>query len=326
VYVYPVGGGSVNYAYIYPVGNEPIGTTTATYSLSTDSNGYFEFYVADLEESATYGYDFTRLFKITWELAGVTSGSLDTLQFFDVTNRPAVDSSINTTRNKMVSDYQVSIWQSHIDSLIEDPHPQYLTTDGSKYLSDTWDAGSSGKLIIPEITARASGTLKLTSYAGTGIVVKSSGSVEIANADINAGTIDGATLGGSVPCIGSFYTADIDAGTIDGVTIGGNSPAIGVFSDISVASGNINASIGFTSPFDGRFQYGTFYTVASSAATITTITSTDIDTINIIATNATITNVLAPFQLTGDWVGVGSFTADNIKLDGNTISAIIIVV
>lgn len=54
----------------------------------------------------------------------------------------------------------------------------------------------------------------------------------LSTVDINGGTIDGTTIGGSTPAAGSFTTADIDGGTIDGTTIGGSTPAAGTFTTL----------------------------------------------------------------------------------------------
>ncbi|GAG40211.1 unnamed protein product, partial [marine sediment metagenome] len=54
---------------------------------------------------------------------------------------------------------------------------------------------------------------------------ETAGADEINDVDINAGTIDGVTIGGAaaptVTDLGTVTTCDIDGGSIDGVTIGG---------------------------------------------------------------------------------------------------------
>jgi hypothetical protein len=60
----------------------------------------------------------------------------------------------------------------------------------------------------------------------------------IANADINAGTIDGTVIGGASAAAGTFSsltasTADINAGTIDGATVGANSATTGKFTTLT---------------------------------------------------------------------------------------------
>ncbi len=55
--------------------------------------------------------------------------------------------------------------------------------------------------------------------------------------DINAGTIDGVTIGGASAGAGTFTTVDINGGTIDGVTIGGASAGAGTFTTITATVG-----------------------------------------------------------------------------------------
>ena len=74
VYVYPSTGGGKVHAYIYPEGDEAPPPTTESYSLTTDSGGYFSFFIADKEESEVYGYEFTDVFNISWKKTGITPG------------------------------------------------------------------------------------------------------------------------------------------------------------------------------------------------------------------------------------------------------------
>lgn len=58
------------------------------------------------------------------------------------------------------------------------------------------------------------------------------GTTPVTGIDINSGTIDGVTIGGSsAPTVTSI---DINGGTIDGTTIGGSSAAAGTFTDVTV--------------------------------------------------------------------------------------------
>jgi hypothetical protein len=97
----------------------------------------------------------------------------------------------------------------------------------------------------------------------TGATVSNLGSVT--TVDINGGTIDGVTIGGSSAGAGTFSsltatTADINGGTVDGVTIGGSSAGAGTFSSLTATTADINAGtvdntvIGGTTPAAGTFS------------------------------------------------------------------------
>jgi len=97
----------------------------------------------------------------------------------------------------------------------------------------------------------------------TGATVSNLGSVT--TVDINGGTVDGVTIGGSSAGAGTFSsltatTADINGGTVDGVTIGGSSAGAGTFSSLTATTADINAGtvdntvIGGTTPAAGTFS------------------------------------------------------------------------
>lgn len=85
--------------------------------------------------------------------------------------------------------------------------------------------------------------LKAKDGTSAGSIADSTGVVTLASSvltttDINGGTIDGVTIGGSSAGAGTFSsltatTADINGGTIDGVTIGGSSAGAGTFTTIT---------------------------------------------------------------------------------------------
>src|SRR5574343_2103 len=63
------------YAWIYTSGfGSP--TTTEFTEIVTDSNGYFDFWIATKVDSVVYGYENTNRFRITWSKAGLLSGGL----------------------------------------------------------------------------------------------------------------------------------------------------------------------------------------------------------------------------------------------------------
>jgi hypothetical protein len=75
-------------------------------------------------------------------------------------------------------------------------------------------------------------------------------------ADINAGTIDNTTIGGSTAAAGTFSslvatTADINAGSIDNTTIGATTASTGNFSTLSIAGTAITATAAELNIMDG---------------------------------------------------------------------------
>jgi hypothetical protein len=113
-------------------------------------------------------------------------------------------------------------------------------------------------------------------------------------ADINGGTIDGVTIGGSsagAVTTSSLVatTADINAGTIDGTDIGGSSRAGADFTNLT-ANGTISFSGGTVS------NLGTVTTADINGGTVDGVT---------IGTNSAVTDL----------------RVDNLKLDANAISA-----
>ena len=117
------------------------------------------------------------------------------------------------------------------------------------------------------------------------------GTVTIPTVDINAGAIDGTTIGASSAAAGTFTnlvatSADINGGTVDGATIGGSSAGAGTFTNLT-ASGTVNfngatvSNLGTitTANLDGgtadniviggsTAAAGTFTTLAASSATV----------------------------------------------------------
>lgn len=73
------------------------------------------------------------------------------------------------------------------------------------------------------------------------------GTVTIPTADINGGTVDGTTIGGTTPAAATFTsvtatTADINGGNIDGTVIGAATPAAGSFTTFTSNGIDDNAS------------------------------------------------------------------------------------
>lgn len=105
------------------------------------------------------------------------------------------------------------------------------------------------------------GTATFDGLTATGTVDFSGGNV---TTNIDGGSIDGVTIGGSTPGAGTFSslvatTADINAGTIDDTVIGGSTPAAGSFSTADIDGGTIdNTVIGGTTPAAVSGTTGTF--------------------------------------------------------------------
>jgi len=119
-------------------------------------------------------------------------------------------------------------------------------------------------LSAPTFTGEAT----FADLTATGTVNFSSATVSnlgaVTTADINGGTIDGVTIGGSSAGAGTFSsltatTADINGGTVDGVTIGGSSAGAGTFSSLVATTADINggtvdnAVVGGSTPAAGTF-------------------------------------------------------------------------
>lgn len=67
---------SVTYANVYLTeAGSPV--TTEHTEILTDVDGMFDFWIADLDTSPTYGYAHTQRFKLTWSKAGLVTGGMD---------------------------------------------------------------------------------------------------------------------------------------------------------------------------------------------------------------------------------------------------------
>ena len=95
------------------------------------------------------------------------------------------------------------------------------------------------------ILPNADGTLDLGSSSKEWKDLYIDGTAHLDSVDIDAGAIDGTTIGGSSPAAGTFSngtiaTADINGGAIDGTTIGASSASTGAFTTLTTSS---NATI-----------------------------------------------------------------------------------
>jgi len=124
-----------------------------------------------------------------------------------------------------------------------------------------------------------------------------------ASVDINGGNIDGTTIGNVTPAAGSFSTVDIDGGTIDGATIGATNPATATFTAVGINGGSIDGTaLGQTTPATGNFTTLT----ASSSLTASNV-SLDGGSITATFTGDLTGNVTAP---------TGTTTLNNLTVNG----------
>lgn len=163
------------------------------------------------------------------------------------------------------------------------------------------------------------GTATFDGITATGTVNFTGGSV---TTNIDGGTIDGVTIGGSSAGAGTFSsltatTADINAGTVDNTVIGGSTPAAGTFTAVAGTTGTFSGAVsGTTGTFSGAVTgsnlnvsnwntaYGwgdhstegyltsvTFSDIDAGAVTLSTETFSDVD--NQIPTNAAVIDYVA---------------------------------
>ncbi len=82
--------------------------------------------------------------------------------------------------------------------------------------------------------------LKIRDKANTAWITQPGSVVTSNSVDINAGTIDGATIGGTTPGAGSF--TNLDATNMDSTIIGATTPAAGTFTTLSATTVTFLAS------------------------------------------------------------------------------------
>lgn len=137
--IYLAGTEESAYIFIDEFSGSPIYTAPQIKSLG---NGYFEFWVPDINE--TYGYNPNQKFKITWNRENVEYGMIDYIDIFPTT-LPVNEFDEDETRNKSVSNKLAYDWELHrLDSShtvhgIEEGvlnHPE--STEINKLVSDNW--------------------------------------------------------------------------------------------------------------------------------------------------------------------------------------------
>ena len=90
-------------------------TVSTAPQLKTLSNGYFEFWIADKNE--TFGYETTQKFKIKWEKTGIARGEVDFIDIFPAIKyvEPVDETdSFSIVKDKTLSNALAYGWESHI--------------------------------------------------------------------------------------------------------------------------------------------------------------------------------------------------------------------
>ena len=90
--------------------------------ISTNNNGYFEFWVGDEEE--TYGYPREMKIKISWNRPGISSGFVDNIDVFPSMVGVNENDPDSTYKNKLISNALAYKFNTHSEhDVIEDGFP-----------------------------------------------------------------------------------------------------------------------------------------------------------------------------------------------------------
>ena len=130
--------------------------------------------------------------------------------------------------------------------MITSAGPMKLSTGNNKNVQFS-EGGDTVFTVGPTITTyvnvvpNADGTIDLGSSSKEWKDLYVDGTAYLDSVDIDAGAIDGTTIGGSSPAAGTFTngtiaTADINGGAIDGTTIGASSASTGAFTTLTTSS------------------------------------------------------------------------------------------
>lgn len=102
--------GTTDAVWVYTDEVGTVGSQTAP-QVTTSRKGYFEFWVADQNE--TNGYPLSTKFKIAWSAAGVSSGYIDYIDVFSTSWEPVDETDTNILKNKAVSNHLAKGWEDH---------------------------------------------------------------------------------------------------------------------------------------------------------------------------------------------------------------------
>jgi len=92
--------------------------TSSEGALTTNGNGYFEFWVGDEFESLG-GYVSTQKFRLTWERAGILLGQINNIDVFPPVfqvDETDTTSALRDQKNKLVSNSLANLWSTHADA------------------------------------------------------------------------------------------------------------------------------------------------------------------------------------------------------------------
>jgi hypothetical protein len=169
-----------------------------------------------------------------------------------------------------------------------------LLRDGSLTMTGNLNMGNNDIVNVENIRTVNATTTTLTATGGGSLTGTWSDLGSVSTVDINGGTIDGATIGGTTPGagtlttltatgggsltgtwsdLGSVSTVDINGGTIDGATIGGTTPGAGTLTTLTVDDTTLNGNTISTSA--GNLTLNPADTLVISQAVDINMISTD---------------------------------------------------
>lgn len=136
VYIYLAGTISLVTIYTSETGTVTVDTSP---QITTNSLGYFEFWIGDSND--VNGYDRTQKFKIKWSRAGVEESYIDNVSLFstsidDVDETDTGSSGDSLHKNKLVSNYLAKQWTDAFNRVTSIPTYADNTTAKSGGLID----------------------------------------------------------------------------------------------------------------------------------------------------------------------------------------------
>ncbi|HSH51051.1 MAG TPA: hypothetical protein VK982_04925 [Bacteroidales bacterium] len=130
--------------------------TSLAPQLTTNEKGYFEFWIADSEETA--GYSPTQKFKIAWEKTGIESGYVDWIDILDFVSFPVDETdAANVIKNKAVSNALAYKWNTHTTKSVENEVVHGLSAVDKTSQDTTYNKLVSNKLIY-DLSSLVSGS------------------------------------------------------------------------------------------------------------------------------------------------------------------------
>ena len=118
IYVYLSGGTESADIFVSETGAATINSVPSTHGdyvagdlITTDANGYFDFWVED-EWGSVSPYDTDQKFKVAWYKDGAADGNIDDISIFPVIVHPVDELDTDTVKDKTVSNNQARLWTS----------------------------------------------------------------------------------------------------------------------------------------------------------------------------------------------------------------------